>query len=236
MKVAIIGYGKMGRIIEGILEDRGHQVVARFGSDGIKVDDLKKAEVAIEFSVPEAAFNNLKICFENKVPVVTGTTGWLDRFEEAKTLCEEHQSAFLFASNFSLGVNLFFAVNQYLAKLISKYDYQVEMEEIHHIHKKDAPSGTAISLAEQIIDQHPKYSDWTLVPEKKNSAIPIEAKRIDEVPGTHIIRYENEIDSIEISHEAKNRQGFALGAVLAAEYLKGKKGVFDMSDVLNLKA
>lgn len=235
MKVALIGYGKMGQIIEATLVERGHEIIAKFGREGIDTKELKKAEVAIEFSVPEAAFSNLKTCFENKVPVVTGTTGWLDRFEEAKGLCENHQSAFLYASNFSLGVNIFFAVNQHLAKLISDYNYHLSIEEIHHIHKKDAPSGTAISLAEQIIANNSNYNSWVLSPDNKEKSISIEAKRQDEVPGTHIIHYENEIDSIEISHAAKNRKGFALGAVLAAEYLKGKVGVFDMSDVLNLK-
>lgn len=236
MKVALIGYGKMGRIIERLLIERDHEVVAKFGSDGIDPQELKKAEVAIEFSVPEAAFSNLKTCFEHKVPVVTGTTGWLEHYQEAIDICKANESAFLYASNFSLGVNLFFALNKRLAELIGDFDYQVSLEEIHHIHKKDAPSGTAISLAEQIIDRQAKLEGWTLLPDQKAKHLPISAKRKDEVPGTHSIKYENDIDSIEISHAAKNRQGFALGAVLAAEYLKGKKGVFEMSDVLNLKA
>ena len=236
MKVALIGYGKMGRIIEETLLQRGHEVVAKFGSEGIVVEELKKAEVAIEFSVPEAAYDNIVCCLENQVPVAIGTTGWLDRYAEIEQLCQQSQGAFLYASNFSLGVNIFFAVNQHLAKLIAPRNYDLNLEEIHHIHKLDAPSGTAISLAEQIIANNPEYQDWSLLPDSETGKIPIEAKRIEEVPGTHIISYENDIDKIEIKHEAKNRQGFALGAVLAAEYLKGKSGVFSMSDVLNLKS
>lgn len=234
MKVALIGYGKMGQIIEKLLQDRGHEVVAKFGSEGIDREQLKKAEVAIEFSVPEAAFENLKQCFDLKVPVVTGTTGWLDHYQEAVKLCKDNESALLYASNFSLGVNLFFALNKRLAELMNGFDYQVSLEEIHHIHKKDAPSGTAISLAEQIIEAQDKIKNWRL-DHGDESTLPISAKRIDEVPGTHIVRYDSEIDHIEITHAAKNRKGFALGAVLAAEYLKGKKGVYAMSDVLNIK-
>lgn len=226
----------MGRIIEETLMQRGHEVVAKFGSQGIVVDELKKAEVAIEFSIPEAAYSNIVCCLENQVPVAIGTTGWLDRYAEIERLCQESQGAFLYASNFSLGVNIFFAINKQLAKLIAPHNYDLSLEEIHHIHKLDAPSGTAISLAEQIIAKNPDYQEWSLLPDSENGKIPIEAKRIEEVPGTHIISYENDIDKIEIKHEAKNRKGFALGAVLAAEYLKGKSGVFSMSDVLNLKS
>lgn len=237
MKVALIGYGKMGKIIERILKERGHEVVARFGKEGINSADLKQAEVAIEFSVPEAAFANIKACFEDGVPVVTGTTGWLDRYEEALSLCEKQAGALLYASNFSLGVNLFFALNRQLAELMKDYpQYQSALTEIHHIHKKDAPSGTAISLAEDLIAGLPQLKSWKLKEDNPEAEdLPITAIRENEVPGTHAVSYRSAIDDIEIKHTAHNREGFALGAVMAAEYLKGKTGVYSMRDVLNLK-
>lgn len=236
MKVALVGYGKMGKTLEKILVDRGHEVVARFGSEGIQVAELKKADVAIEFSVPEAAYGNLKTCLESSVPIVTGTTGWLDRYDEIISLCEQQKGGLIYASNFSLGVNLFFALNRYLAELMAPYsDYNAEMTEIHHIHKLDAPSGTAISLAEDLIKSLPQKDKWALQENtQSDSDLSIKAIRENEVPGTHSIRYSSAIDDIEITHTAHNRQGFALGAVIAAEYLNGKQGVYSMRDVLNL--
>tara|TARA_Y100001978_G_C23662343_1_gene419352 strand:- start:23 stop:739 length:717 start_codon:yes stop_codon:yes gene_type:complete len=236
MKVALVGYGKMGKTLEKILVDRGHEVVARFGSEGIQVAELKKADVAIEFSVPEAAYGNLKTCLESSVPIVTGTTGWLDRYDEIVSLCEQQKGGLIYASNFSLGVNLFFALNRYLAELMAPYsDYNAEMTEIHHIHKLDAPSGTAISLAEDLIKSLPQKDKWALQENtQSDSDLSIKAIRENEVPGTHSIRYSSAIDDIEITHTAHNRQGFALGAVIAAEYLNGKQGVYSMRDVLNL--
>lgn len=233
MKVALVGYGKMGKTIEGVLSERGHEIVARFDREGIDAQELKKAQVAIEFSRPESAFENITTCLKNKIPVVSGTTGWLEHYPKVCSLCEEMESAFLYASNFSLGVNLFFALNEKLAELMKPYpNYRVSMEEIHHLQKLDAPSGTAISLAEQIISTHPEYSKWSLADE--NQSITIEAKREAEVPGTHLVHYKSEVDQISIKHQAFNRQGFALGAVLAAEYLVDKRGVYTMKDVLNL--
>lgn len=228
----------MGRSIEAILLERGHEVVAKFGSAGIDANLLSQADVAIEFSLPEAAFANLKSCFEVGIPVVTGTTGWLDHYDEALALCEKQQGALIYASNFSLGVNLFFALNEQLAQLMKGFpDYQIRMEEIHHIHKLDAPSGTAISLAEGILSQRNDYQGWQLDGEQSAEPnIPIKAIRENEVPGTHSISYGNEIDEIEIKHTAHSRQGFAFGAVIAAEYLFGKKGVYSMRDVLNLSS
>lgn len=238
MKVALIGYGKMGRIIEGILLERGHEVVAKFGKAGIDQQSLRLAEVAIEFSVPEAAFGNIESCFKAGVPVVTGTTGWLSRYQEAVSICESKKGGMLYASNFSLGVNLFFELNRKLAALMAPYsEYQVDLTEIHHIHKKDAPSGTAISIAEDIIKLNPRLENWQLDnPKLKPSDLPIKALRENEVPGTHSVRYHSAIDEIELKHTAHNRAGFALGAVLAAEFLKGKQGIYSMRDVLNLKS
>ena len=232
MKVALLGYGRMGQAIEKIALERGHEIVIRKDMEPITVD-LGLADVAIDFSHPNAAFDNIASCLEAGVPVVSGTTGWLDRFEEAKTLCSENQGAFLYASNFSIGVNIFFNLNAYLARMMrSLKDYDVELEEIHHIHKLDAPSGTAISLAEGILE-HNEKERWSL--EKGDpQTLFIGVKREDEVPGTHIVQYKSEVDSIEIKHTAHSRTGFALGAVVAAEWLVSKKGVFSMSDVLDV--
>lgn len=235
MKVALIGYGKMGKTIETVLQDRSHKVVARFGREGIDAAQLQQADVAIEFSRPEGALGNIITCIKNKIPVVIGTTGWLQHYQEAETLCKEKDSAMLFASNFSLGVNLFFELNRHLAELMKNYEaYDVSLEEIHHTEKKDAPSGTAITLAEQIEEIHPRKQGWTLETQHAPEQIHIEAKRIPDVPGTHLIKYSSEIDDIEIKHTAHSRKGFALGAVLAAEFLQNKTGVFTMKDVLKL--
>ena len=232
MKIALVGYGKMGKIIDEISLSRGHEVVARLKETPTK-ESLNDADVVIEFSNPEAAFENIKVCLENKIPVICGTTGWLDKKPEIERIAVEQNSAFLYGSNFSLGVNLFFAINEKLAKLMNNVDeYQCQLEEIHHIHKKDAPSGTAISIAEGIIENS-KYEAWKL-DETKDKELGIFAIRVDEVPGTHSVFYRSEVDEIEIKHTAFNRNGFALGAVIAAEWIVGKQGVFSMKDVLGL--
>ncbi|WP_312422927.1 4-hydroxy-tetrahydrodipicolinate reductase [Epilithonimonas sp.] len=232
MKIALVGYGKMGKIIDEISQSRGHEVVARLKETPNR-ESLKDADVVIEFSNPEAAFENIKVCLENKFPVICGTTGWLDKKPEIERIAVEQNSAFLYGSNFSLGVNLFFAINEKLAKLMNNVDeYQCQLEEIHHIHKKDAPSGTAISIAEGIIENS-KYEAWKL-DETKGKELGIFAIREDEVPGTHSVFYRSEVDEIEIKHTAFNRNGFALGAVIAAEWIVGKQGVFSMKDVLGL--
>lgn len=234
MKVALIGYGQMGKTIEQILINRNHTVIARFGSSGIDTEILKQADVAIEFTRPEAAFGNLVKCFESGVPAVCGTTGWLAHYNEAVRLCKQHQSALLYASNFSLGVNIFFEINKQLARIMDAHkQYDISMQEIHHTRKQDAPSGTAITLAEQIVENLGRKEGWTLEPQHDSKQISIDAVRKDDVPGTHTINYHSEIDSIEITHTAHGRTGFALGAVLAAEFLIGKNGVFTMKDVLN---
>lgn len=232
MKIALVGYGKMGKIIDEISQRRGHEVVARLKETPNR-ESLKDADVVIEFSNPEAAFENIKVCLENKIPVICGTTGWLDKKTEIERIAVEQNSAFLYGSNFSLGVNLFFALNEKLAKLMNNVDeYQCQLEEIHHIHKKDAPSGTAISIAEGIIENS-KYEAWKL-DETKDKELGIFAIREDEVPGTHSVFYRSQVDEIEIKHTAFNRNGFALGAVIAAEWIVGKQGVFSMKDVLGL--
>ncbi len=234
MKIALLGYGKMGQTIERIALERGHEIVLK-KDEFNTYEGLSNADVAIDFSIPAVAAENISSCFYANVPVISGTTGWLDRYEEIATLCEQKKGAFISSSNFSLGVNLFFEVNEYLAKIMSKFDsYSVEMEEIHHTQKLDAPSGTAISLAKGVIENS-EYMSWTL-DEAKENQIHIEAKRIGDVPGTHIVSYNSDIDTIEIKHTAHNRDGFALGAVIAAEWIIGKQGIFKMRDVLELNS
>lgn len=233
MKIALLGYGKMGKVIEKIALERGHEIIMRkAGKDTF--DGLENADVAIDFSVPDAAINNISACFNSNVPVISGTTGWLENYDKMVSLCQEKNGAFIYGSNFSLGVNIFFELNDHLAKIMAKFgQYKVAMEEIHHTQKLDAPSGTAISLAKGIID-HSDYSSWALENAKEDE-IYIEAKRIENVPGTHTVFYNSEVDTIEIKHTAHNRDGFALGAVIAAEWIQGKKGIFTMKDVLDLK-
>lgn len=232
MKIAIVGYGKMGKIIDDISQNRGHEVVARLKETPTK-ESLNNADVVIEFSNPEAAFHNISVCLENQIPVICGTTGWLDKKPAVEQLAIDNGTAFLYGSNFSLGVNLFFALNENLAKMMSRFnEYSCQLEEIHHIHKKDAPSGTAISLAEGII-ANSGYEAWKL-DETKDKELGIFAIREDEIPGTHSVFYRSEVDEIEIKHTAYNRNGFALGAVIAAEWIADKKGVFSMKDVLGL--
>jgi 4-hydroxy-tetrahydrodipicolinate reductase len=233
MKIALLGYGRMGKEIEKIALSRGHEIVIRKDVDD--VIDINLADVAIDFSVPSSAFNNITNCINNKVPVISGTTGWLDKYEETVALCKEKNSAFIYASNYSLGVNIFFELNKQLAKMMrSLEDYNISMEEIHHTKKLDAPSGTAITLAEGIIENSSK-NNWELGDEASEGNIPIVAKRIPDVPGTHTVWYDSEVDAIEIKHTAHSRKGFALGAVVAAEWIIGKKGVFSMKDVLNIQ-
>ena len=235
MKVAILGYGKMGKNIDRIARAKGHDIVY-IANKTIDAEELKKADVAIEFSVPEAAFQNISLCLKNKIPVVSGTTGWLDHFEEAKALATSCQSKFLYASNFSIGVNIFFKLNAILAKMMSTQpNYNVAMEEIHHTEKKDAPSGTAITLAEQIIEET-DYKSWVHPVTNEEKSIPIEAFREAGVFGTHSIMYNSAIDTISIKHEAHSREGFVQGAVIAAEWLvnHNESGTFSMDDVLKL--
>lgn len=232
MKIALVGYGKMGKIIDEIAQSRGHEVVARL-RETPTIENLNDPDVVIEFSNPEVAFQNIKTCLENKIPVICGTTGWLDKKPEIEKIALENGTAFLYGSNFSLGVNLFFALNENLAKMMNKFsEYNCQLEEIHHIHKLDAPSGTAISLAEGII-HNSNFEAWKL-DETKEKDLGIFAIREDEVPGTHSVFYRSEVDEIEIKHTAFNRNGFALGAVIAAEWIVDKKGVFAMKDVLGL--
>jgi 4-hydroxy-tetrahydrodipicolinate reductase len=233
MKIALLGYGKMGKVIERIALERGHEIILK-KDEFNTYDGLSDADVAIDFSVPTAAVSNISSCFNNNVPVVSGTTGWLEHFDEMVALCNEKQGGFISSSNFSLGVNIFFEINEYLAKIMAQFDsYKVTMEEIHHTQKLDAPSGTAISLAKGVIENS-NYANWTL-DEAKENQIHIEAKRIGDVPGTHTVTYDSVVDSIELKHTAHNREGFALGAVIAAEWLAGKTGIYSMKDVLNLK-
>lgn len=232
MKIALLGYGRMGKAIEKIALQRGHEVVAKIDKDN-PLDSLNDADVAINFSIPNAALANITNALNSGIPVVCGTTGWLEHKKEVDALCNKLEGAFLYASNFSLGVNLFFELNKKLAGYMQPFtDYKIEIEEIHHTQKLDSPSGTAITLAEGIIENS-THSQWHLEGES-GSGIPIRALREDEVPGTHTVSYRSEIDSIDITHTAHSRSGFALGAVVAAEWILGKKGVFGMRDVLGL--
>lgn len=234
MNIALIGYGKMGRVIEQIAIDRGHTITAKITSKEADFSPslLKGSDVAIEFSVPNAAILNITKCFEAKVPVVVGTTGWIAHLEKVTAECTVKKGGLFYASNFSVGVNIFFKVNQLLARLMSPHDYEVRMEEVHHTQKLDAPSGTAISLANQIIANVDRKSSWVESENPTNEQIAITAKRVEDTPGTHIITYENEIDKIEITHEAKGREGFAMGSVLAAEFMLNKEGIYGMDDLL----
>ncbi len=236
MKIALIGYGKMGKTIEKMAIEQGHEVVLKFDVDNFDeftVKNIKKADVAIEFTRPEGAAENIKKCIEAGVPVVCGTTGWLAEKEEVDALCIEKGSAFFYASNYSVGVNIFFALNKFLAKMMNDQpQYGLETEEIHHTQKLDAPSGTSITLAEGIIENIKGKKSWINQASKAKSKVPIISKRIEKVPGTHTINYQSAIDEIEIKHTAHSRAGFAGGAIQAAEWIIEKKGVFGMSDML----
>lgn len=231
MKIALLGYGRMGKTIEKIAQERGHQIVSKI--DKGDSYNFNNADVAIDFSIPDAALNNITAALEAQVPVISGTTGWLESYNNVKSLCESKNGAFLYASNFSIGVNIFFELNKQLAKMMSTLDnYRVSMTELHHIHKLDAPSGTAITLAKDIIKET-NLEGWSL-DEDQDQKIRIDSIREGEAPGTHTIFYTSEVDTISIEHKAHSRQGFALGAVIAAEWIKDKTGVYSMKDVLDL--
>ena len=236
MKIALIGYGKMGKTIEQIALNRGHQIVSIVDINNpgeFQSANFKSADVAIEFTTPATAFDNYMKSFAAGVPVVSGTTGWLDRIGEIKEKCEKEGKTFFYASNFSIGVNIFFALNKYLAKIMNNFpSYNISMTETHHIHKLDAPSGTAITLAEGIIENVDRKDRWTLETAEQPTDLPIHAIREGEVPGIHEVTYESDVDYISIKHDAKSRAGFALGAVVAAEFTAGKKGFLGMDDML----
>ena len=235
MKIALLGYGKMGKEIEAIALQRHHTIVLKVdetNSASITKTDLQQADVAIEFSTPHTVISNIKKCLDAQLPIVIGTTGWYDLFKDIENECQQKNGTILHSTNFSLGVNIFMKVNSYLAELMNKYtNYDVSMEEIHHIHKLDKPSGTAITLANQVLEKIERKKNWSITNTDFQTLF-IKDIREGEVPGTHIIKYTSAIDDIEIMHKAHNRQGFALGAVIAAEYIYNKKGIFTMNDLM----
>ena len=237
MKIALLGYGKMGQEIHKLAEKRGHEIVLIIDNDedwNEKGHILRDAEVAIEFTTPDSAVDNITHCFETDVPVVVGTTGWIEDIESIRRTCIDQNKSLFFSPNFSIGVNLFFDLNKYLASLMAKWDnYEISIEETHHIHKLDAPSGTAIVLANDIIRHVERKEKWVKELQENPDEVGIKSYRSEDVPGTHIVRYESEMDAIVITHTSKTRRGFALGALLAAEWMKGKKGFFEMKDLLN---
>ena len=238
MKIALVGYGKMGHAIEEIVLEKGHEIVLKIdinNANELTKENLQRADVAIEFTSPHSAVENLKKCFDAGIAVVCGSTGWLDHWNEIKQYCIDRNGAFVYASNFSIGVNLFFEVNTFLAKLMSRHnEYDVLLEEIHHTQKKDAPSGTAITLADQVLQQIKRKKVWVNHISDNIEDLEIISERIDPAPGIHRVKYSSAVDDIEIIHTAHSRQGFALGAVLAAEFIQDKKGIFSMKDVLSL--
>ncbi|MFZ1807956.1 MAG: 4-hydroxy-tetrahydrodipicolinate reductase [Cyclobacteriaceae bacterium] len=236
MKIALIGYGKMGKAIEGFALQRNHTIIAKVNSnDPTEIKKIKEADVAIEFSQPDVVINNLKACFDAQVPVVCGTTGWLERKNEIATYCQERNGTFLYASNFSLGVNIFFKLNEMLASMMDKHaTYDVAIDEIHHTQKKDAPSGTAITLAEGILKEFDRKKNWVKGDNSNATELAIHSFREDPAPGTHTVKYTSAIDDIEIKHTAHSRDGFALGALLVAEWIQDKKGILHMGDFLKL--
>jgi len=238
MKIALIGYGKMGHAIEEIAVEKAHEIVLHVSIENVEdftIENVQQADVAIEFSTPHSAAENIMKCMDAGVPVVCGTTGWLDQWDNIKQYCLDKNGTLLYASNFSIGVNLFFELNSFLARMMSKYhEYDVMLEEIHHTQKKDAPSGTAITLAEQVLQHITSKKLWVNHISDNPEELEIISERIEPIPGTHKVKYKSEIDDIEIIHTAHSRKGFAAGAVLAAEFVHGKKGIFEMRDVLNL--
>ena len=238
MKIALIGYGKMGKAIEEIALEKGHEIVLKIdvgNSNEFTKENLQRADAAIEFTGPHSAFDNVKKCIEFGVPVISGSTGWLDKWNEISAMCETHNGCLVYSSNYSIGVNLFFELNKQLAKLMEPYDaYDVQMTEIHHTEKKDAPSGTAITLAEQILSNMGRKNQWVNRPSTNATDLVITSERIDPAPGTHTVTYDSPIDTIEITHTAHTRKGFASGALLAAEFAKNKSGIFTMKEVLGL--
>ncbi|MBB5648741.1 4-hydroxy-tetrahydrodipicolinate reductase [Pedobacter cryoconitis] len=246
MNIALIGYGKMGQIIERFAIERGHEVVLKIGIDNLAdltVSNLRKADVAIDFSTPDAAINNIYTCFDANVPIVVGTTGWYGQLQEIKDECLRRNNTLLYGSNFSIGVNLFFHINEVLAKVMNNYPvYEVQVEEIHHTQKLDSPSGTAMTLAEGIIENMDRKSEWVneldgnpAIDVLKQEQVLIASQRIENIPGTHTVIYSSEVDEIELKHTAHSRAGFALGAVVAAEWLQNKQGFYNISDIFNLK-
>ena len=238
MKIALVGYGKMGHMIEEVAATRGHKTVLKIdvtNQHDFTRENIATADVAIEFTNPESAFQNVMKCLEFEIPVVSGSTGWNQKLEEAKNYCKQTNGSFLHTSNFSIGVNIFFEINKLLANLMSSQPaYDVMMREIHHTAKKDAPSGTAVTLADQILSNLPRKKNWVNSPSTTSEQLSIISERVDPAPGTHYVKYSSEVDDIEIIHTAHSRKGFALGAVLAAEYISDKKGIFSMKDVLNI--
>jgi 4-hydroxy-tetrahydrodipicolinate reductase len=232
MKIALIGYGKMGKVIEKIAQARGNEIVARIDINGDDFSEVSNADVAIEFSQPEAAPANILKCIDYKIPVVCGTTGWLSKKSEIEKYCHQNNGSFFYASNFSLGVNIFFQLNEMLAKMMARHSYDVVIDETHHTEKKDAPSGTAITLAEGILKSITRKKEWVNHETREPSALVINSFRVDPAPGTHHIKYSSPADDIDITHTAHSREGFALGAVLVAEWMPGKKGVLTMQDFL----
>ena len=236
MKIALIGYGKMGKAIEEVALDKGHEIVLKIdvqNNEDFTKENLQKADVAIEFTGPHSAYENVKKCIQSGVPVVSGSTGWLEKWNEISALCDTNNGSLVYSSNYSIGVNLFFELNKQLAKLMEPYDsYDVNMKEIHHTEKKDAPSGSAITLAEQILANLGRKNQWVNNPSSTPSDLLITSERIDPASGTHTVTYQSPIDTIEITHTAHNRKGFASGAVLAAEFAKNKSGIFTMKEVL----
>lgn len=233
MNIILLGYGKMGKIIERVALERGHTISARIDVGNQHEFETVQGDVAIEFSHPDAAYDNLRKCLSKDIPVVCGTTGWLARKPEIEALCSERNGAFFYASNYSVGVNIFFKLNEFLAKITSNIDaYEVTMDEIHHTEKRDAPSGTAITLAEGVLKYSQQKKSWVNKPAENPEELYIESFRIDQVPGTHVVKYNSMIDDIEIKHIAHSREGFAKGAVMVAEWLRDKKGVLGMDDYL----
>ncbi|MFP4621975.1 MAG: 4-hydroxy-tetrahydrodipicolinate reductase [Bacteroidales bacterium] len=238
LKIIIIGYGRMGREIKKVAEKRGHEIlmsIDKDNQDDFTPENLKQADVAIEFTLPDAAYDNIKKCFDSNLPVVSGTTGWMERFHDIRRHCLENGKACFYASNFNIGMNLFFKVNEYLARIMNHYsNYDVKIEETHHVHKVDAPSGTAVKLAESLINEINRKNKWRKEQSEAGDEIPVKAIREDEVPGIHRIMYFSSFDDIELKHSAKSREGFALGAVMAAEFIHDKQGIYSMDDLLNI--
>jgi 4-hydroxy-tetrahydrodipicolinate reductase len=237
MNIALIGYGKMGKAIEEIAISRGHSVVVKFNSQNpLESSQLRTTDVAIEFSQPDLALKHIKLCADGQIPIVVGTTAWEEHLEEIINHIDKREASLIYSSNFSIGVNLFFELNKHLARIMNdKTDYLASITEIHHTQKIDTPSGTAVTLAKDLISNHPTYSSWKLTGQSENmekSDLPISAIREENVPGTHLISYTSEIDTLTIEHQAHNRKGFALGAVIAAEFIHKKQGVYTMSDIL----
>ena len=233
MKILLVGYGKMGKTIERVATERGHQISGRIDVDNLGDLEKAQADVAIEFSHPDAAYSNIRKCIERNIPVVCGTTGWLDRKPEVEAFTKEKGGTFFYASNYSLGVNLFFKFSEHLARIMNRFPaYDVSINEVHHAQKKDAPSGTAITLAEGVIRNLDRKKRWVKNSTENAADLEIQSFRIDDVPGTHVIKYNSDIDDIEIKHTAHNREGFALGAVMVAEWVREKRGILNMDDYL----